>query len=155
MATEDRNGALHSERNGRFISKNKSDAEKTREAERIYNTHGHLSETITLPDEDIPRSVGAKWKNYDIDMQDGTTAHLAEGSKLQNKEIFAGRGCKRKIDDIDRLVKQHGGNPDDWAKVKATADIVLETGEIIKAEIHWYEESYVGKVELKFKEELD
>ena len=45
MATEDRNGALHSESNGQFVSKGKSDEQKIREAERVYNTHGHLSET--------------------------------------------------------------------------------------------------------------
>lgn len=151
MATEDRNGALHSESNGQFVSKNKTDNEKRKDAERVYNTHGHLNETIPLPDEDIPRGVGAKWKNYDIDMQDGTTAHLAEGSKLQNKEIFAGKGCKRKIDDIERLVKQHGGNPDDWVKVKATAEIVTDDGDSMVAELHWYEEPTVGKVEFKFK----
>ena len=125
---------------------------KRKNAERIYNTHGHLNETVSLPDEDVPRSVGAKWHNYDIDMPDGTIAHLEEGSKLQNKEIFAGRGCRTPIDDINRLIKQY---PDsqrkDWAKVKAIANIVTENGENVKAEIHWYEEPTIGKVEFKFK----
>ena len=43
MAKEDRNGCLHSEANGRFIRK--TDAEKRKDAEKIYNTHGHLEET--------------------------------------------------------------------------------------------------------------
>lgn len=40
MATEDRNGDLHSERNGRFVSKGASEAAKREEAERIYNSDG-------------------------------------------------------------------------------------------------------------------
>ena len=43
MAKEDRNGCLHSEANGRFIRK--TDAEKRKDAEKVYNTHGHLNET--------------------------------------------------------------------------------------------------------------
>lgn len=46
MATEDRNGDLHSEKNGRFVSKGKSEAEKREEAERIYNDDASL-ERIT------------------------------------------------------------------------------------------------------------
>lgn len=48
MATEDRNGALHSESNGRFVSKNKSDDEKRKALEPIFNSNGHLNETTRL-----------------------------------------------------------------------------------------------------------
>lgn len=40
MATEDRNGDLHSEKNGRFVAKGTSEAAKREEAERIYNSDG-------------------------------------------------------------------------------------------------------------------
>lgn len=43
MPIKDRNGCLHSEANGRFISKN--DTDKLKKLERVYNTHGHLNET--------------------------------------------------------------------------------------------------------------
>lgn len=66
MATEDRNGALHSERNGQFVSKDKSDEEKIREAERVYNTHGHLNETEKEP---VPLDKGKKaWKDPEFDV---------------------------------------------------------------------------------------
>lgn len=110
-------------------------------------------DTILLPDEEVPRSVGAKWKNYDVLMPDGGISHLAEGSKLQNKEVFAGKGCKRKIDDIDRLVKNYGGKAENWQKVKAISSLNYK-GEIIKAEIHWYEESTAGKQEFKYKKRI-
>ena len=45
MALEDRNGALHSESNGQFVSKEKSDEIKRKALKRIYNTHGNLNET--------------------------------------------------------------------------------------------------------------
>ena len=54
-------------------------------------------------------------------------------------------GCKRKIDCVDSLVERFGGNPEQWMKVKGIAEIVLPNGEIQKAEIHWYEEPFVGK----------
>lgn len=45
MATEDRNGDLHSESNGQFVSKGKRDEQKIKDAERIYNG-GVRSDTI-------------------------------------------------------------------------------------------------------------
>ena len=114
-----------------------------------------LPETIRLPDEQLPRSVGAKWRNEKIAMPDGTTAAFVEGSKLQDKEVFAGYGTRKPIDDIIRLITVYpNGNPRKWQKVKAKSQIVLENGEIIDAEVHWYEEPTVGKVEFKLKEEL-
>ena len=107
--------------------------------------------TIKLPDEYIPKSVGAKWINYDIALPDGSVAKFVEGSKLQDKEIFAGKGCRREIDELDNLVEKYGGHPDSWVKVKAIGEIELPNGEIQKAEIHWYEEPTVGKVKMKRK----
>ena len=48
MATEDRNGDLHSESNGRFVAKGKSEAEKREEAERIYNSDDVPKEKRTV-----------------------------------------------------------------------------------------------------------
>lgn len=109
------------------------------------------SETLSLPDEILPRSVGARWSNYEIRMPDGTIACFQEGSKLHHKEVIAGKGHKRKIDEIDGLVSKYGGNPNDWIKVKAFGTIVKANGEIEEREIHWYEEPTVGKVKLKAK----
>ena len=112
---------------------------------------GILQETILLPDEQLPRSLGAKWMNYDILMPDGTVGHFQEGSKLHHKEVFAGKGCKRKIDQIDMLISNFGGNQDEWQKVKAIGTIVSANGEIQDEEVHWYQEPTVGWVLLKVK----
>ena len=62
MAIKDRNGCLHSEANGRLISKN--DADKLKKLERVYNTHGHLNETEREPTKlDEPQRV-SKGKEY-------------------------------------------------------------------------------------------
>ena len=115
---------------------------------------GRIEESISLPDEIFPRSVGAKWANYDIPMPDGTIAHFQEGSKLHHKEVFAGNGCKRKIDEVDLLVDKFGGTANEWQKIKAIGTIVRENGEIEEAEIHWYEEPSVGKVKIKYKKRI-
>lgn len=115
-----------------------------------------LPDTIPLPDEQLPRSIGAKWENADIFMPDGSIAHFVEGTKLQNKEVFAGKGCRRKIDIVDRLVSKYpGSNADAWQKVKGIAYIELPTGEILHAEIHWFEEPTVGRIGTKYKRTVD
>ena len=62
--------------------------------------------SFKLPDEQLPRSIGARWINHEIALPDGSSAHFVEGSKLQDKVVFAGKGCRRKIDCVDTLVKQ-------------------------------------------------
>ena len=106
-----------------------------------------------LPDEILPRSVGAKWSNYEIKMPDGSTAKFVEGKSIQNKHPFAGYGTRVPIRDIERLNRQYNVNSIKWQKVKAEA-YVETMGEEIYCEIHWYEEETIGKVEFKFKREL-
>ena len=110
-----------------------------------------LQETIPLPDEQLPRSLGAKWMNYDILMPDGTIGRFLEGSKLHHKEVFAGKGCKRKIDQIDMLVSNFGGAKSEWQKVKAIGKVVGVDGDVQDEEVHWYQEPTVGWVLLKVK----
>ena len=73
MAKEDRNGCLHSETNGRFIRK--TDAEKRKDAEKIYNTHGHLNYLEPLKQlkhterEPVPLDKGKKaWIDPEFDI---------------------------------------------------------------------------------------
>ena len=106
---------------------------------------------LNLPDEQLPFSVGAKWANINILMPNGEIAHFVEGSKIINKQVFAGKGTKTPIRDIERLVKQYPNTKEqNWQKVKGHAELDLN-GETFKAEIHWYEEPNIGKVEIKYK----
>ncbi|MBQ2702126.1 MAG: hypothetical protein IJF64_03960 [Clostridia bacterium] len=131
----------YDEQNGQY-GKALTTKEKLEQAKRIYGDDYEDSEsdTIKLPDETLPRSLSAKWANYDILAPDGTVAHYQEGSKLHHKEVIAGKDHKRKIDDIERVSKLFpDSSPDDIQKVKAIGTVIMENGEILEAEIHWYQ----------------
>ena len=53
------------------------------------------------------------------------------------------------IREIKRLRKQYGRGR--WRKRKGFAEVRLVTGEIVKAELHWYEATGIGKRESKIK----
>jgi hypothetical protein len=73
---------------------------------------------------------------------------LASG--ISHQETFAEGSSIR---ELHRLVDTYGGK--NWKKRKGIASIRLQaTGEIVMAELHWYEAHGVGKVELKIKELL-
>ena len=113
---------------------------------------------ISLSDEQWPRSVGAKWINHDIRMPDGTQAKFVEGAKLERKEIIAGHGSRRKIDTLSDLLTdfpETNTTPRLWTKVKGISEIVLKSGEHVKAEVHWYEHPKTGKQKFKYKDEAD
>lgn len=109
------------------------------------------ADRIQLPDETLPRSVGAKWANYEIELADGEKVKLLEGSKLHHKEVFAGKGTKTPIREVDKLVGEYGGKAENWQKIKAFGTIVHSNGKTEEIEIHWYEEPEIGRVKLKEK----
>ena len=98
----------------------------------------------------IGKSVGAKAKNYDIVAPDGETFKLTEGSRITDVKVIAGDGRVRKIDVVDKLVDEYGGNPLKWKKCKGYGNIDV-SGEDFLAELHWYEEPSVGRVAFKIK----
>jgi hypothetical protein len=53
------------------------------------------------------------------------------------------------IRELARLRKRYGRGR--WRKRKGIADIRLSGGEIVRAEIHWYEATGIGKREFKIK----
>jgi len=53
------------------------------------------------------------------------------------------------IREIARLRKRYGRGR--WRKRKGTAQIELASGEIVQAELHWYEASGIGRREFKIK----
>ena len=94
----------YDERDGRYIADYTSmGTQELRERQIIELPEEE--QTLHLPDEILPRSLSARWANYEITLPNGKKAHFAEGSRIQNKEVFAGKGCKRKIDEEDRLVR--------------------------------------------------
>ncbi len=65
---------------------------------------------------------------------------------LANIETIAtGSGIR----EIARLRKRYGRGR--WRKRKGIADVRLRSGEIARAEVHWYEATGIGKREFKIK----
>lgn len=115
------------------------------------------SSTIPIDEIQIGRSVGAKAKNYDIfDPETGEIFHFVEGTRIQNAEVFAGKGTRKKLHEgvPEGLSAQIGGEPENWQHAKGFG-VVDYYGEARDAEVHWFQESSIGKVKFKIKRWLD
>lgn len=71
-------------------------------------------------------------------------------NEIKNVETIAVGG---NIRDIMRLRKQYGVGR--WRKMKAVANIRLQSGSIRNAELHWYEAHGIGRIKMKIKRLLD
>ena len=58
----------------------------------------------------------------------------------------------RAIRDLAKLRKAYGKGR--WRKLKGWALVELDTGEVLKAELHWYEAHGIGRREMKVKRVL-
>ncbi len=72
---------------------------------------------------------------------------VGEISHIQT--IAAGTGIRQ----LARLRKLYG--PGRWRKMKGEAQIRLGSGQLRRAELHWYEAHGVGKRNMKLKRYLD
>lgn len=108
-----------------------------------------------LDDEIVLKSIGAKGENYDImDLATGEIYHLAEGSRLQDKEVFAGKGTKKIYHKAPFYADRYGGAVSDWQHVKGFGTLSTPDGDR-QAEIHWSQCEGIGKQEMFVKEWLD
>lgn len=114
---------------------------------------GETSGSFTNIDEEdtediyIGRSAGAAALNYKIkDKKNNKTYRFVPGTSITNIEVFAGKGTtsKLKTQVAQGLVQQHGGKAKNWQHVKGIGLIDLGT-RTRKAEVHWFQESSVGK----------
>lgn len=112
---------------------------------------------IKLDDIEVGKTVGAKAQNYDIvDPSTGEIFQFAEGTKIQDSQAFAGKGCKKplKKEVAEGLAEQIGGKLENWQHCKGNG-IIDYYGENRSAEVHWFQESSVGKHKFKIKEWKD
>jgi hypothetical protein len=66
--------------------------------------------------------------------------------EIQEAETIAtGSGIR----EVARLRRFYGRGR--WRKRRGVAEVLLESGEIVLAEIHWYEATGIGKREFKIK----
>ena len=126
--------------------------------EGIMQTGGELinnPEVLNLPDESIGRSLGSKARNYDIlDLQTGDIYHLVEGSRLQNVQVFAGKGTRTIFRDASKYADRYGGDKDQWQHVKGEGLVETQEGDR-SAELHWVQCDGIGKHEMFVKRWLD
>ena len=104
-----------------------------------------------IPDFLVGHSLGAKYKNYEIELPDGSTTNLTEGTKITKITVIAGKGRDHAVDILDLLLYTYQkSDPFEWTKVKGIG-YVDHNGESREADLHWYEEPTVGKVKWKLK----
>ena len=137
------------------------DRSNSAKAVAVKKAYTKAMETDTIPVKDIkiPKSVGAKFKNYKVvDKTTGIEYEFAPGTRIQNGEVFAGKGTRHPLHEgvAEGLSKEFGGTPSKWQHAKGFGVLQdEETGEELQAEVHWFQEETVGKVKFKVKRWLD
>ena len=103
------------------------------------------------PDIVIGRDVGAKAKNYTImDLETGEFFRFAQGTRIQNVEVFAGKGSKTVFRKAQKYAERYGGNPEDWQHAKGHGVVETSEGDR-KAEVHWVQCAGIGKFDFFVK----
>lgn len=132
--------------------------QEARELERFARqrlTFAGERDIMRLDDIVIGRSVGSRARNYDImDLQTGEHFSLAEGSRLRDVEVFAGKGVRTPYRQAEKFAEKYGGRPENWQHVKGKGEVDYY-GDIILAELHWSQCEGIGKVEFFIKRWLE
>ena len=103
---------------------------------------------------EVGKSVGAKAKNYDVELPNKEIVHLTEGTRITNIETIAGKGRSRKIDEVALLLEKYGDSESEWQKKKGFGYVDYD-GESYLAKLHWFEEPSAGRHKWKVKPDAD
>ncbi len=79
---------------------------------------------------------------------DGVTGFELRSEVTNVRVIAVGRAIR----DLAKLQKAYGRGR--WRKLKGSALVELETGEVLQAELHWYEAHGIGRRDMKVKRVL-
>lgn len=139
----------------RIYEKEKRKDQLIRENEKVEKYIAAMPDGTTkdIKDTYVVKSLSAKGKNYDIiDPSTGEIFHFVPGTRIQNSQIFAGKGTKHPLYPgvAEGLSEQIGGTPSKWQHCKGHG-IVDYYGDDRLAEVHWFQEETVGKVKFKVK----
>ena len=103
------------------------------------------------PDIRIGKSIGAKLKDTFVRLPNGEEVLLTPGQIITKVQTIAGAGRDREIDELPILMSRYPGTKEElWQKRKGLGYVDYD-GESFLAELHWYEEPSVGRVEYKIK----
>ena len=99
----------------------------------------------------IGRDVGAKAKNYTVlNLDTGEFFRFVQGSRIQNVEVFAGKGTKTEFRKAAKYAERYGGSAENWQHVKGHGVIETPDGDR-NAEVHWVQCDGVGKFDFFVK----
>lgn len=99
----------------------------------------------------IGRSVGAQAKNYTVlDLETGEFFRFAGGTRIQNVEVFAGKGTKKEFRKAQKYADRYGGSPENWQHAKGHGVVETQDGNR-KAEVHWVQCEGIGKFDFFVK----
>lgn len=96
----------------------------------------------------VPKADGV------LDLETGVRYQLAKGSKLQDVEIFAGKGSKKEFRQAEKYAQRYGGAASNWQHAKGKCMLATDEGDV-KAEIHWVQCEGIGKKEMFVKKWLE
>lgn len=118
--------------------------------EKAYGVAKQPRALYAKPNIQIGKSLGAAAFRDDVLLPDGTHTKITEGSKITSIVQIAGKGQKRKIDEIDGLLQKYGGERNEWQKMRGNG-YVDDLNMSRPCELHWYQEKSVGRVKMKVK----
>lgn len=85
-----------------------------------------------------------------VTLPDGSISQISPGTKIIKIVRFAGRGTEKELRAAGRLSRKYGNLPKDWSKVRGDGYVDFE-GAPKHCELHWYEASQTGRVQMKVK----
>ena len=98
---------------------------------------------------------GKKARDIEVmDLATGEKFRLADGSKLQDVEVFAGKGTKTPFRKAEEAAEKFGGKAKDWQHVKGFCTLDTPDGDR-DVEIHWIQCQGFGKHDFFIKRWLD
>ena len=80
--------------------------------------------------------------------------HFAEGTKIRNIEVFAGKGVKKEYRNAYKYADKYGGKVEDWQHAKGFGYLTTNDGDL-EAEVHWSQCEGIGKYEFFVKRWLE
>jgi len=89
-----------------------------------------------------------------MDLATGEMFHFVEGTRLQNVEVFAGKGSKVPYRNAYKYADEYGGRVEDWQHVKGKGWLSTSDGDR-RAEVHWSQCEGIGKHDFFVKRWLD